>query len=198
MSEDLPKYKNTSEAVLDILSTPIFYDSAFKALTSSTPTQTKFNFITGCNACIKSGNREYRAHWARLMYAMKPQLSAKDAWTSAHSKFQNDFNPDRELPEGFENVPVKPSTNTNQQGTTNMNDSTSNTTTTAAILAVITYVFGEDISKLDADNLITSIEQCRAEITRLEGLAIESKYVGKQVKELNKAIILMIKQLDNR
>lgn len=61
----------------------------------------------------------------------------------------------------------------------------------------ITYIYGADVSTMNATQLIDAIKRVKKSIAELEALDITSKYVSKELASLHKALALCIKTLDS-
>lgn len=61
----------------------------------------------------------------------------------------------------------------------------------------ITYVYGVDVKTMGKGELLQAIKRSKTEITSLTEANVESTYIDKEVKRLNKAIKLMVKELDS-
>lgn len=62
---------------------------------------------------------------------------------------------------------------------------------------VITFVYGADIRTMSKEELLNAIRQAKNEADRLQETGIESTYITKEVKRINKAIKVMVKKLDS-
>lgn len=60
----------------------------------------------------------------------------------------------------------------------------------------VTYVYGTNIRTMSKEELLNAIRLAKREITSLTEANIESTYITKEVKRINKAIKVMIKRLD--
>lgn len=60
----------------------------------------------------------------------------------------------------------------------------------------VTYVYGDNITEMSAEQLLKAIKRAKGEINELTQAGVESKYISKTITGINSAIDQMVEALD--
>ena len=182
------KFDTMDELVNIILTDKIMRKKALTHMGYQRPTNLSFLAISGCSCKqlerFNEGAR--RQAWAQLLIALKPELKR---WSDKHDQFIDENNPHHRYPLGYDYIA---SMQPNQKENITMKLDNTNP------VQSITFIFGQDLDTMTPDQLISAITGTQDKINKLEELSIDSKYVAKQTKAYEKAIGLLVKELDKR
>ncbi len=95
------------------------------------------------------------------------------------------------------NTQVQEST-LNKETTMNIPQPMPTTSTQAVPMNKVTYIYGVALDGMSAQDIMSAITRAKADITTLEDVGEESKYIAKQVRALKRVITLLVSTLDKK